>query len=135
MIATIKSKTALTILSDDRGGAIKTGIVQIELTEVTHRLSDDARLIRIEDFELIPYDSYIDEITGDVVPSGINKKRLKILGKDFKIIVKTKEEYEGLLLHFETTYPDASCDDMLKFALLSDTQNNPIYGSTSSDWE
>ena len=135
MIATIKSNKEVTILSDDRGGAIETGIVQIELTEVTHRLSDDSRLIRIEDFKLTPYDSYVDVITSETIPAGFNKKRLKINGKDFKIIVKTKDEYEGLLSYFETTYPNASCDDMLKFALLSDTQNNPIYGSVANDWE
>ena len=135
MIVAIKSTKEVTIKSDSRSGSTETGFVEITISEITHRLSDDARLFKIEDFLLIPYPESVDPDTEEVIPSGIIRKRLKIGNSNSKTIVKSKTEYEGLKAYFESEYPEASFNDMLQFALLSETQNSPVYGTTANDWQ
>ena len=135
MIATIKSNKEITIKADSRSGATEYGIVEISITEITHRLSDDARIFKIEDFLLVPYTESTDPVTNEIIPAGITRKRLKIGNKNFKTITKTKEEYETLEFYFYSAYPDSTIDEIHTFALLVETQSNPIYGTTANDWE
>ena len=135
MIATIKSTKEVIIKADSRSGKNEVGIVEISISEITHRLSDDARLFKIEDFLLIPYSESVDPVTNEIIPAGITRKRLKIGNNTFKTIIKSKAEYEALESYFKNEYPNASFNDMLRYALLLETQSNPIYGTVANDWE
>ncbi|NQY30703.1 MAG: hypothetical protein HRT69_14695 [Flavobacteriaceae bacterium] len=147
MNPTIKSLVEVIIVKEGRSRKIvSSGIVEIEITSVKHNLLDDSRVFRVEDFLIVQQpETSIDE-TGTTIPARVTRPRIQqgvVNNKSiyYKEITKTKSEYEGLLSYFNTAHPDSSYNEMVAFALLSDTQKNPIYETlegvitTSEQWQ
>jgi len=134
MNPTITSLVPVIISKDDRGNKIlSSGIVEIEIVSITRNLSNDNRVFRVEDFLTTPGKETVSP-EGNTVSATPSRQKIKqgvVDNKSIyhKEITKTKEEYEGLLAYFKTTYPEATYNEMVSFALLKDTQENPIYNT------
>lgn len=140
---TIRSKVEVIVAKDIRSNVITTsGFVEIEIASILHDLKNGNRILRVEDFLITTTPDFLDEELNETFPGQTLRKRItQSNGKIFKEITKTKEEFEALEQFFETNYPEATFNEMVTFALLSETQTNPIYNTmesrltTADDWE
>lgn len=135
MIPTLRSKRELTVSTDNRSGFATKGLVETEITEIDRILNDDSRILKVVDYLIIPFEAYYDDILQQEVPSGERKQVLKIKGNNFKLVKKTKEEFEQIETYIKSAYPDANFNEWVAYAFLADMQSKPTYNSTSNDWE
>lgn len=122
----IQSNKELTISKDSRSGNTETGIIEIEITSISFKPKTKEWQLIIEDYLTINNEADPENGT----PAHTSFKKV-----NKKLVSKSAEEMNGLFALLGSIDSSEKFNERLIAGLLYDTQNNPVYDSTASDWQ
>lgn len=130
MKPTITTNVEVTVKKDSRSlEIISKGIVEIEISEISRNLQNDSRTLKVQDYLVVDFPEPIIDLEGNIIEkSTVSRQRIAQKNSKYhKDFIIPKEDFEQLELYFTTNYPNATFNQMVAFALLDETQTNPIY--------